>query len=187
MHRPPHALTDTPPGTPEQEYDRPSKSRRKRDMTALQKLGEQLAGAPAERLKRLSLPENLGTAIEEYRKIKSHEGKRRQLQFIGKIMRGLEETDIAAFHAAIESWRGQSKAETAAIHALERQREKLLADDAALTTFLAGHPHLDRQHLRSLIRQARKEQAESKPPRAYREIFQILKQARENKGAGHAA
>lgn len=185
MPRPRHALTDTPPDAPEPEYDRPSKSRRKRDMTALQKLGEQLAEAPAERIKRLVLPENLGAAIEEYRKIKSHEGKRRQLQFIGKIMRGLEETETAAIIHAIESWKGQSKAEIAAIHALEKQREKLLADDAALTNFLAENPQTDRQHLRNLIRQARKEQAESKPPKACREIFQLLKQAQAEKGTGH--
>ena len=68
-----------------------------------------------------------------------------------------------------------SKADTAALHALERRRDKLLADDKALTVLLAEHPELDVQHLRTLIRNARKEQAENKPPKAYREIFQILK------------
>jgi len=160
----------------EEEYARPSKSQRKRDMTALQKLGEQLVDAPVDRVKRIDLPENLKTAIDECRKIKSHGGRRRQLQFIGKIMRGLDESDIATINKAIESWRGQSKTETAAMHALERQREKLLAEDAALTALIAEHPETDAQHLRNLIRNARKEQAEGKPPRAYREIFQILKQ-----------
>jgi ribosome-associated protein len=69
-----------------------------------------------------------------------------------------------------------SKAETAALHALERRRDKLLADDKALTDLLGEHPHLDAQQLRTLIRNARKEQAENKPPKAYREIFQILKE-----------
>lgn len=174
-------LPDTP-----QALDRPSKSQRKRDMTALQKQGEQLAKAPIERIKRLFLPENLIEAIDVYRKIKSHEGKRRQLQFIGKIMRSLKETDIAIINKAIESWKGQSKAETAATQALERQREKLLADDTALTDLLADYPQIDRQHLRNLIRQARKEQAESKPPKAYREIFRVLKQAQTEKGGEHA-
>ncbi len=160
----------------EQEYTRPSKSQKKRDVEALQKVGQQLVEAPADRVKRITLPENLKVAIEECRKIKSHEGKRRQLQFIGKIMRGLDEEDIAAINKAIESWSGQSKAETAAMHALEKQREKLLANDAALTALLADHPKMDAQHLRNLIRNARKEQAENKPPKAYREIFQILKQ-----------
>ncbi|MDL2283725.1 DUF615 domain-containing protein [Oxalobacter sp. OttesenSCG-928-P03] len=160
----------------EQEYEKPSKSQRKRDMTALQKLGQQLVDAPADRVKRIDLPENLKTAIEECRKIKSHEGRRRQLQFIGKIMRGLDDADVALINKAVESWRGQSKAETAAMHALERQRDRLLAEDSALTALLSEHPQTDAQHLRNLIRNARKEQAEGKPPKAYREIFQILKQ-----------
>jgi len=159
-------------------YEKPSKSQRKRDMTALQKLGQQLVEAPAERVKRINLPENLRAAIETYRAIKSHEGRRRQLQLVGKIMRELDEAGIAVIHKAIESWSGQSKAETAAMHALERQRNRLLTQDTALTEFLARHPQTDAQHLRHLIRNAKKEQAEGKPPKAYREIFQILKQAR---------
>ena len=157
-------------------YEKPSKSQRKRDMTALQKLGQQLVEAPAERVKRIDLPENLRTAIEACRIIKNHEGRRRQLQFIGKIMRCLDEVDIAVIQKATESWRGASKAETAAMHALERQRDRLLTQDTALTEFLAQHPQTDAQHLRHLIRNAKKEQAEGKPPKAYREIFQILKQ-----------
>lgn len=163
--------------------DRPSKSQRKRDMTELQKLGQQLADAPESRVARMSLPENLKTAIAECRKIKSHEGRRRQLQFIGKIMRGLDGEDVAAIRKTIESWKGQSKAETAAMHALERMRDRLLAEDAALTGLLAQYPQANAQHLRALIRNARKEQAAEKPPKAYREIFQVLKQLQT--GADH--
>jgi ribosome-associated protein len=82
---------------------------------------------------------------------------------------------VSVIQRTIESWKGASKAETAALHALERRRDKLLADDKALTQLLEEHPQLDVQHLRTLIRNARKEQAENKPPKAYREIFQILK------------
>lgn len=160
----------------EQEYEKPSKSQRKRDMTALQKLGQQLVEAPADRVKRIDLPENLKIAMDECRKIRSHEGRRRQLQFIGKIMRGLDEADIAMINKAIESWKGQSKAETATMHALERQRDRLLANDSALTELLTQYPQADTQHLRSLIRNARKEHAEGKAPKTYREIFQVLKQ-----------
>jgi ribosome-associated protein len=167
-------LTDFQSATPV--HEKPSKSQRKRDMTALQKLGQLLVEAPAERVKRINLPENLKTAIFVCRSIKSHGGRRRQLQFIGKIMRELDETEIAIINKAIESWHGQSKAETAAMHALERQRERLLTQDAALAEFLAQHPQTDSQHLRHLIRNAKKELAENKPPKAYREIFQILKQ-----------
>jgi len=107
--------------------------------------------------------------------ISNHEGRRRQLQYVGKMMRTLDEEEVAVIQRTIESWKGASKAETAALHALERRRDKLLADDKALTQLLEEHPELDVQQLRTLIRNARKEQAENKPPKAYREIFQILK------------
>ncbi len=91
-------------------------------------------------------------------------------------MRTLDEEEVALIQKTIDSWKGASKSETAAMHALERRRDKLLTDDNTLTELLAAHPELDVQHLRTLIRNARKEQAENKPPKAYREIFQILKQ-----------
>jgi ribosome-associated protein len=121
------------------------------------------------------MPEELRDAILMCQSITDHGGRRRQLQFVGKMMRKLDEDEVAVIQRTIESWKGTSKAEAAALHALERRREKLLADDKALTQLLEEHPHLDVQHLRTLIRNARKEQAENKPPKAYREIFQILK------------
>ena len=160
----------------EQEYDRPSKSQLKRDMTALQKLGAELIAEPKERVKRVPMPEDVRDAILECQLIKDHEGRRRQLQYVGKKMRTLDEDELAAIQKVIDSWKGASKAETAAMHALERRREKLLSDDGALTELRADHPEIDVQHLRTLIRNARKEQAENKPPKAYREIFQLLKQ-----------
>lgn len=160
----------------EQQYDRPSKSQLKRDMTALQKLGEELVSQPKERVMRVPMPEDVREVILECQKIKDHEGRRRQMQFVGKKMRTLEDDEIAAIQKVLDSWKGASKAETAAMHALERRREKLLADDKALTELKERHPEIDVQQLRTLIRNARKEQAENKPPKAYREIFQILKQ-----------
>lgn len=160
----------------EEEYDRPSKSELKRQMTALQKLGQELVEAPRDRVKRVPMPEDVRDAILECQSISNHEGRRRQMQFVGKKMRSLDEEEVALIQKTIDSWKGASKAETAAMHALERQREKLLANDQALTELLEKHPQLDVQHLRALIRNARKEQAENKPPKAYREIFQILKE-----------
>jgi len=160
----------------EQEYDRPSKSERKRQSNALQDLGETLVNAPRDRVKKVPMPEDVLEAILECQSITNHEGRRRQIQFVGKKMRTLDEEEVAVIQQAVDSWKGASKAETAAMHALERRREKLLADDQALTTLLGEHPELDVQQLRTLIRNARKEQAENKPPKAYREIFQILKQ-----------
>ena len=159
----------------EQEYERPSKSEAKRESDALQKLGALLVEAPRDRVKRVPMPEDVLEAILMCQTITNHEGRRRQMQFVGKKMRTLDEEEVAIIQRAIDSWKGASKSETAALHALERRREKLLADDGALTVLLAEHPHLDVQDLRTLIRNARKEQAESKPPKAYREIFQILK------------
>lgn len=159
----------------EQEYDRPSKSQLKREMTALQKLGAELIANSRDRVKRVPMPEDVRDAILECQKITDHEGRRRQLQYVGKKMRTLEPHEVAAIQKVIDSWRGTSKAEAAALHLIERRREKLLADDGALTELLAAHPELDAQQLRTLIRNARKEQAENKTPKAYREIFQILK------------
>ena len=160
----------------EEEYERPSKSQRKREMTALQKTGEQLVNESADRIKRTPMPENLREAILECQRIRNHEGRRRQLQYIGKIMRSLDEEAIATINRTIESWRGLSKADTLLMHALENQREKLLADKRALTEFLHKYPQADIQQLRTLIRNVKKETAANKPPKAYREIYRLLKQ-----------
>jgi ribosome-associated protein len=168
----------------EQEYDRPSKSELKRQMTVLQKLGEELVEQPRDRVKRVPMPEDVRDAILECQNIKDHEGRRRQLQYVGKKMRTLDEEEVAAIQRTIDSWKGLSKADTAAMHALERRRDKLLTDDKALTTLLSENPELDVQQLRTLIRNARKEQAENKPPKAYREIFQILKQVAKKTSGG---
>lgn len=159
----------------EQEYDRPSKSQLKREMTALQKLGAELVAEARDRIKRIPMPEDVREAILICQQISDHEGRRRQLQYVGKKMRTLDAAELAVIQATIDSWKGASKAETAALHSLERQRDKLLADDAALTALRDRHPQIDMQQVRTLIRNARKEQAENKPPKAYREIYQLLK------------
>ena len=170
----------------EPEYDRPSKSELKRQSNDLQKLGEQLVEAPRDRVKRVPMPDDVRDAILTCQSITNHEGRRRALQFVGKKMRTLDEEEVAVIQRTIDSWKGASKAETASLHALERRRDKLLADDAALTQLLEENPELDVQHLRTLIRNARKEVAESKPPKAFREIFQILKDTSKKKKADAA-
>ena len=171
----------------EQEYERPSKSELKRQMSDLQKLGEELVAEARDRVKRVPMPEDVRDAILACQLITNHEGRRRQMQFVGKKMRTLDEEEVAVIQRTIDSWKGMSKADTAALHALERRRDKLLADDKALTVLLGEHPELDGQHLRTLIRNARKEQAENKPPKAYREIYQILKDLAKKGKAGAAA
>jgi len=159
----------------EQKYERPSKSQLKREMTALQKLGEALVEAPRDRVKKVPMPDDVMEAILTCQQISNHEGRRRQLQYVGKKMRTLTEDEVAIIQKTVDGWRGTSKAEAAALHAIERQRDRLLTDDKALTDLYSQYPSLDLQHVRTLIRNARKEQADNKPPKAYREIFQLLK------------
>ena len=170
----------------EQEYERPSKSQLKREMTGLQKLGQELIDQARDRVKRVPMPEDVRDAILECQKIKDHEGRRRQLQFVGKKMRTLDEAEVALIQKTIDSWKGASKSDTAAMHALERRRDKLLANDESVTELMAEHPQIDAQQLRTMIRNARKEQAENKPPKAYREIFQLLKELAKTKAGANA-
>jgi ribosome-associated protein len=156
-------------------YDRPSKSQLKRDMHALQVLGAALVELPKDAIKRMPMPENLSAAVHEARRITDHEGKRRQLQYVGKVMRTLTDDETAALRTALDSFNGINKAETARLHWIERTREQLLASDDALTVFLRQHPGADAQEGRTLIRNARREAEQSKPPRYFRELFRWIK------------
>ncbi len=145
-------------------------------MTALQKLGERLVEQPPERLDRVPLPDALRGAIDEARVIRDHEGRRRQMQYIGRLMR---DVDAEPIRAALDAWAGASRAEAAALHGLERWRERLLDDDDALTAFAAEHTAALRpdtlQRLRVAIRMSRKEHAEGRPPRHSRELFRLIR------------
>ena len=158
-------------------YDRPSKSQLKREMEALQELGQALVELPKDALKRMPMTEDLADAVHECRRITDHEGKRRQLQYVGRMMRGLTEAEVAALRTKLDEHRGVNKAATARLHWIERTREKLLANDDALTEFIRQHPAADPQEGRTLIRNARREQEQSKPPRYFRELFQWIKNA----------
>jgi ribosome-associated protein len=151
-----------------------SKTRKKALSHALQKLGAELVELSKERLDSMALPESLAQAIREAQRITAHEGRRRQMQYIGKLMRDI---DPAPIQERLDAWRGQSKAEVARQHGIERMRERLIADDAALTEFAAKHPGVDLQALRVLIRNARKEATEGRPPKAFREIFKLIRDA----------
>ena len=158
-------------------YDRPSKSQLKREMHALQELGVELVALPKDALKRMPMPESLDEAVRAARRITDHEGKRRQVQYVGRVMRSLTDDETAALRTALDTHRGVNRAETAKLHWIERTREKLLADDAALTEFIRQHPGVDPQEGRTLIRNARKEREQQKPPRYFRELFQWIKNA----------
>jgi ribosome-associated protein len=186
--RPPFPPDDSPDaadlpdgGEPYLAPGRPSKTRRKQDSHDLQALGQALMELPAARLAKLDLPESLRDAIDELRRVRSHEGRRRHLQYIGKLMR---QVDPEPLREAVAAFRLPSAKETLALHEAERWRVRLVSDDNALTVWLREHPETDAQALRSLIRSARKDRAEAeaaaagsepRKSRAWRELFQIVK------------
>jgi ribosome-associated protein len=155
--------------------DRPSKSQLKREMHALQALGTALVELPKDALKRMPMPEGLADAVRAARSITDHEGKRRQMQYIGRVMRTLADEETAALRTALEVHRGVNKAETARLHWIEHTRERLLADDDAFTAFVSEYPAADAQTGRTLIRNARKEAQQGRPPRYFRELYQWIK------------
>ncbi|MGP1676048.1 MAG: ribosome biogenesis factor YjgA [Burkholderiales bacterium] len=156
------------------EQDAPtSKTRKKKDMLALQDLGVQLVELNEQQLQGMQLPEPLFEAVQEARRLTKHEARRRQLQYIGRLMRDI---DAAPIRDRLDKWQGQGREHTAQLHAIERWRDELLAADPALARFLDEHPGADSQKLRSLIRNARREQGASLPPKSYRELFRLLRE-----------
>ena len=150
-----------------------SKTRRKRAMEELQALGEELVALPGDRIKRIDIPEELREAIGEARRMPRHdEARRRQMQYIGKLMRAIEPEPI---RTAIAAARGESAGETAKLHRLEKLRDDLLADEKVLHEIASQYPQADLQQLRSLRRAALKEREQNKPPKSFRTIFQFLK------------
>ena len=141
-------------------------------MHELQALGAALLRLSEAQLHDMGLDEALLRAVVEAKRIKSHEAKRRQVQYIGRLMRELDPAPIRARLAELE---GNSAQATARHRRLEAWRERLIGDDGALTAFAAEYPGADVQVLRTLIRNARKEAAEGKPPRAFRELFRSIK------------
>lgn len=150
-----------------------SKTQRKQQMHALQDLGAALVKLNNQRLAQLNLPDELAGAVAEAKRLKKHEAIRRQMQYIGRLMRGVDAEPIAAQLAV---WNGDSAEATAQMHQLERWRERLLAHDDALTEFAAEHTGIDTQALRNLIRNARKEAELGKPPRNSRALFRALRE-----------
>ncbi|MFZ1851984.1 MAG: ribosome biogenesis factor YjgA [Nitrosomonas sp.] len=149
----------------------PSKTKRKKDMHALQEIGEQLVELDMKRLAEFNLPEVLADAVRFARTIDKHGARRRQLQYIGKLMRKI---DVMPIQEKLAAWNQTSVQQTARLHNLERWRERLLNDEAALTEFAEKYPNADLQQLRVLIRNTHKERSTNKPPKSYRLIFQTL-------------
>jgi len=163
---------------------RPSKTQLKKAMHELQDLGEALVGLPDDRVAALSLSEVLLSAVQEYKRTRSHEGRRRQMQYIGKLMRRIDPEPIRQAVAAMRL--GQAR-DTVSLHQAEAWRARMVTSDEELTAWTAEFPASDLQQLRSLIRAARKDAAavpEQRSGRAYRELFQFIKLAQQSREPG---
>lgn len=166
----PAPATDTP-----EEYERPSKSQLKREMHALQELGETLiAMKPGERA-RFALSDDLEHAIDETARISSREARRRHMQYVGKLMR---KEDLTALHAEFDAIDKERFQRDHAFHRLEKWRDRLIDEgDAAVDHYMQDHPDADRQTLRQLVRNARRERDQQKPPVSARKLFKYLRES----------
>ena len=165
------APADRPPHDDDDGSERPSKTQRKKEMHALQALGQQLVDLGRDQLAQVDLPEELREAIAFAHRVTSHEARRRHMQYIGKLMRQVDADEI---RAAIGRATGESRAAVALMHLAERWRDRLLADDEALTAFMAERPGADVQWLRAAIRAARREHAAGRPPKHARALYRWL-------------
>ena len=172
--------------------DEASKTDLKRESTELQELGVALLTLRTDLLQGLALPEKLKDALAEAKRITDFEGKRRQMQYIGKLMRGLDVEALQAVRDALDEQQKGSAGDALALHQAEQWRDKLIANEEALGEWLSAFPGTDTQQLRALIRQARKE-VQPDPDsvskglaprrgRAYREIFQLVRDQLEHQG-----
>lgn len=155
------------------EHDLPSKSQRKRDAKALQKLGAELVELSPSQLERFQLSAELRDAIELARRIREKTGRKRQLLYIGKLLRNV---DAEPLQRQLDGMRLQDRETAARLHRLEHWRERLIDEgDTALGALLDEFPHADRQHLRQLARSARQERDRDQPPKSARQLFRYLR------------
>lgn len=150
----------------------PSKTQRKREMEALQDIGLELVKRSKETLVTFDLPEALFDAVIEAKRLTKNEAKRRQMQFIGRLMRDI---DPAPIRKKLEELRGESAEHNALLHETERWRERLLADERSFEEFARNFPRADLSHLRSLVRSVQKDRANEKPPKLYRTLYRELR------------
>ncbi|MGY6631959.1 MAG: ribosome biogenesis factor YjgA [Wenzhouxiangella sp.] len=159
---------------------RPSKTQLKAEANRRQKLGEALAALPASRRAAIPIDEALEEAITLYLGMRANEAKRRQRQYIGRLLR---DVDVSAIEKAIDDFNAGRVANAESLHRAETWRDELIGSDEAITRWLAQFPQTDVQHLRSLVRQARKagDQAdpEARKSRSYRELFKLVRKTLE--------
>ncbi len=151
----------------------PSRSERKREAGHLQKLGQRIADLKAADLALIPLPDEMVNAISTYKKIHSFEARRRQLQFIGKLMRRIDTEPITE---ALETIDGSSATARYQFHQLEIWRERLINEPRALTDYLAVHPGVDRQRLRQQLSRVARARDEAQQKSASRALFRLLRE-----------
>lgn len=159
------------------EYRDISRSENRRQALEVLALGEQLVGLTPAQLAKLPIPEDLMPHIEYTKRITSHGARKRQLAFLAKQMRRESDEALQAIRDVLDASSEVSRREVAQMHRVEQWRERLLSQgDAALAELIAQFPDADRQQLRTLVRNALAEKARNKPPRAFRELFQVLRE-----------
>jgi ribosome-associated protein len=154
--------------------ERPSKTQLKKQMHDLQALGAELVELNEEQLASIELPERLLDAVKDARRMMKFEARRRQLQYIGKLMRDVDPEPI---RNRIDAWKSVSRAHTARLHLLERWRTRLLEEPDAITELLREYPQTDTARLRLLVRNTHRERESGQPPRNYRALFHLLAEA----------
>ena len=163
--------------------DAPSRTELKRESTELQKRGEELLNLRTDLLSALALPDKFADALAEAKRITNFEGKRRQMQFIGKLMRQLEPDVLQSIRDALDAQHSGSAAEARALHLAETWRDRLIAEEPAFAAWVASYPQTDAQQLRAQVRQARKDAKPQRPGeavrhgKAYRDIFKTVREA----------
>lgn len=158
----------------------PSKTKLKAEADAAQEIGRQLIELPKDRLKKLQLDEALSDAIVEAKRLTANGAIRRQKQYIGRLMRDI---DLAPIVEQLQKWEGKHLEENARFHQMERWRTRLIEDAKAFELFLVEYPRTDVQQMRTLIRNAQKEQAANKPPKSSRELFKMIRELAEGTGS----
>jgi ribosome-associated protein len=155
-----------------EEFEGKSKSQLKREMHGLQKLGEALVALKPGQVAEISMSERLRAAIEEAWRLRQNEAKRRHMQYLGKLMR---HEDVEQLQKAIDGFNAGSEENTRRLHLAERWRERLLAEDTAVTEFLAEHPEAEAQHLRNLVRNGRQDLALARNGGHSRKLFRYIR------------
>ena len=162
----------------------PSKTKIKQQLADLRDLGQHIVALPDSRVKQLPMSERLYDAVMICRKVTAHGGRKRQLQYIGKLLREEPEENMANIRGKLAAFAGESQEENAKFQAMERWRDRLLAQDSAVAAFLQAYPNIEIQRLRQLVREARKDATALKPPKHARELFKLIRETVENNESG---